>query len=144
MPVANEPVLKTSTKFDRSVQPSLGTDPEVTIPPVWKGSLGNGIKLWGIVQKELPLIQYSIVISGGHLLDELSKAGLANLTAALMNEGTKNKTPEELEDAIRLLGANISVSAGTESITIRVSSLARNFEKTISLVEEMLFRTTLG
>jgi zinc protease len=139
VPVANEPVVKTSTKFDRTVQPSLSADPEVTIPPVWQGSLGNGIKLWGIVQKELPLIQYSIVISGGHLLDELSKAGLANLTAALMNEGTKNKTPEELEDAIRLLGANISVSAGTESITIRVSSLARNFEKTISLVEEMLF-----
>ena len=56
-----------------------------------------------------------------------------------MNEGTKNKTPEELEDAIKLLGANISVSAGNENITIRVSTLARNFEKTIALVEEMLF-----
>jgi zinc protease len=139
VPAASEPVVKTPTKLDRSVQPSLGVDPEVTIPPVWKGSLGNGMKLWGIVQKELPLIQYSIVISGGHMLDEISKAGLANLTASLMNEGTKNKTPEELEDAIRLLGANITFSAGIESITIRVSSLARNFEKTISLVEEMLF-----
>ncbi len=37
------------------------------------------------------------------------KAGVANLTASLMNEGTKNKTPEELEDAIRLLGASISM-----------------------------------
>ncbi|MCX6327262.1 MAG: pitrilysin family protein [Bacteroidia bacterium] len=135
---ADEPVVKTATKFDRSVQPTVGADPEVTIPPVWKGALGNGMKVWGIVLRELPLIQYSIVISGGHILDELSKAGLANLTASLMNEGTKNKTPEELEDAIRLLGANISVSAGTESITIRVSSLARNFEKTITLAEEML------
>jgi zinc protease len=138
--VANEPVVKTPTKFDRSVQPIPGPDPEVTIPPVWNGSLANGMKLWGIVQKELPLVQYSIVISGGHMLDELPKAGLANLTASLMNEGTKTKTPEELEDAIRLLGASITFSAGTESITIRVSSLARNFEKTISLVEEMLFQ----
>jgi zinc protease len=73
------------------------------------------------------------------MLDELPKAGLANLTASLMNEGTKNKTPEELEDAIKLLGASISFSAGTESITVRVSCLARNFEKTISLVKEMLF-----
>jgi zinc protease len=56
-----------------------------------------------------------------------------------MNEGTKNKTPEELEDAIRLLGASISVSGSNENITIRVSTLARNFEKTINLVEEMLF-----
>jgi len=87
----------------------------------------------------LPLIQYSIVISGGHLLDELPKAGVANLTASLLNEGTKNKTPEQLEDAIRLLGASITFYAGTDNITVRVSTLARNFEKTLSLVEEMLF-----
>jgi len=134
-----EKIIKTPTKFDRSVQPPFGPDPEVSIPPVWKASLANGMKIRGITQNELPMINYSIVIDGGHLLDELSKAGVSNLTAQVMNEGTKNKTPEELEDAIRLLGANITVSSGTENITIRVTTLERNFEKTIGLVEEMLF-----
>ena len=55
-------------------------------------------------------------MEGGHLLDDASKAGLANLTASVMNEGTRNKTPEELEDAIKLLGATINISAGNESI----------------------------
>ncbi len=55
-----------------------------------------------------------------------------------MNEGTKNKTPEQLEDAIGLLGAHIRVSADNENITIDVSSLSRNFEKTLELVEEIL------
>ena len=50
----------------------------------------------------------------------------------------KNKTPEQLEDAIKLLGASISVYAGNENITISVNTLARNFEKTLALVEEML------
>ncbi len=66
------------------------------------------------------------------------KAGLANLVASLMNEGTKNKTPEQLEDAIGLLGASIRVGSGDENISISVSTLAKNFEKTIALVEEML------
>lgn len=136
---ANEPYEKTPSKIDRSVQPVPGPDPEVSIPPVWKDSLSNGMKVWGIVQKELPLVQYSIIIPGGHLLDDISKPGVANLTATLMNEGTKNKTPEQLEDAIRLLGASISFSAGTENITLRVSALSRNFEKTLNIVEEMLF-----
>jgi zinc protease len=56
----------------------------------------------------------------------------------MMNEGTKNKTPEQLEDAIGLLGANISVSSGDENISIYVSSLSKNFEKTLALVEEIL------
>ncbi len=138
-PVAEEPIVKTPTKTDRSQQPPVGPDPEVTIPPVWTASLTNGMKISGITHTELPLLQYSIIIEGGRLLDDTSKAGLANLTASVMNEGTRNKTPEELEDAIKLLGASISVSAANENITFRVSTLARNFEKTIALVEEMLF-----
>ena len=136
---AEEAIVKTPTKLDRSVQPPVGPDPEVTIPSVWTGSLSNGMKLYGIKQSELPLVQYSIIISGGHLLDAIEKAGVASMTASLMNEGTKNKTPEELEDAIKLLGASISFYGGSENITVRVSTLARNFEKTIALVEEMLF-----
>jgi zinc protease len=136
---AEEPYTKTPTSFDRSVQPPVGPDPEVTIPTVWTSSLSNGMKLYGIKQSELPLVQYSIIISGGHLLDAMDKAGVASLTASSMNEGTKNKTPEELEDAIKLLGASISFYGGSENITVSVRTLARNFEKTIGLVEEMLF-----
>ena len=136
---AEEPYAKTPASFDRSVQPPVGPDPEVTIPSVWTSSLTNGMKIYGITQSELPLVQYSIVISGGHLLDTLDKEGVASMTASLMNEGTKNKTPEELEDAIKLLGATISFYGGSDNITIRVSTLARNFKQTIGLVEEMLF-----
>jgi zinc protease len=94
--------------------------------------------MWGIKQSELPLIQYSLVIDGGHLRDNIEKSGLANMVATMMNEGTKNKTPEELEDAIGLLGASIRVSASNEDISIDVSTLSRNFEKTMALVEEIL------
>ena len=133
-----EPVAKTPTKLDRSVKPVIGPDPEVTIPTPWKESLSNGMKVWGIVQNELPLVQYSIVIDGGHMLDKVEKTGVANLVASMMNEGTKTKTPEELEEAIGLLGASIRVTSSNEDISVEVSSMAKNFEKTIALVQEIL------
>jgi zinc protease len=133
-----EPVVKTVTKIDRSVMPAVSADPAVTIPAIWKGSLANGMKIWSIRQNELPLVQYSLVISGGHMLDNIGKAGVANLVAAMMNEGTKNKTPEQLEEAIGLLGASIRVNSGNEDISINVSTMAKNFEKSLALVEEIL------
>jgi len=136
--VAEEAVVKTVTNLDRSIKPQPGPDPEVTIPKPWSGSLQNGLRIWGIQQNELPLVQYSITMEGGHKLDKVEKAGVAALVAQMMNEGTKNKTPEQLEDAIGLLGAYIRVEAGNEDITISVSTLKRNFEKTLALVEEML------
>jgi len=135
---AEEAIVKTPSGFDRTVMPPVGPDPEITIPQPWTSSLSNGIKIWGIRQNELPLVQYSIVIEGGHMLDNIEKAGVASFTAAMMNEGTRNKTPEQLEDAIGLLGASIRVSSGDEDISINVSSLSKNFEKTLALVEEIL------
>jgi zinc protease len=133
-----EPIVKTITKLDRSVMPKIGPDPEVTIPSPWKASLSNGIKVWGIAQNELPLVQYSLVIDGGHMLDKVEKAGVANLVATMMNEGTKNKTPEQLEDAIGLLGASIRVTSSNEDISVEVSSMTKNFEKTLALVQEII------
>ncbi len=136
--VTDEPAVKTPTAFDRSIMPPVGPDPEVTIPALWSDSLSDGMKVWGIVHNELPLIQYSLVIEGGHMLDKIDKPGVANLLATMMNEGTKNKTPEELEDAIGLPGASIRVSSDNESISVDVSTMARNFDKTLALVKEML------
>ena len=68
-----EPIVKTPAKLDRSVMPKIGPDPEVTIPTPWKTSLSDGMKIWGIVQNELPLIQYSIVIDGGQMREPKTK-----------------------------------------------------------------------
>ncbi len=135
---ADEKIEKTPGKFDRSVAPVPGPDPEIKIPVVWNSVSANGMKIHGIEQHELPLLTYSIVIRGGHMLDDISKPGVARFMAQMLNEGTKNKTPEELEEAIQLLGATVTISGGEESITVSVNSLSRNFEKTLALVEEIL------
>ncbi|OFY61446.1 MAG: peptidase M16 [Bacteroidetes bacterium RBG_13_42_15] len=133
-----EVIEKTPSKFDRSVAPVPGPDPAITPPKVWQTEADNGMKIYGIVQDELPLVTYSIVIKSGHILDDINKPGVARFTAQMLNEGTKNKTPEELEEEIQLLGANINIRAGDENLTLSVTTLARNFEKTLTLVEEML------
>jgi zinc protease len=135
-----EVIEKTPSSFDRSVAPVPGPDPSITIPPVWQAEAPNGMKIYGIEQHELPLVTYSLAIRGGHTLDDISKPGIARFTAQMLNEGTKNKTPEELEEAIQLLGASINVRGGDESITVSVRTLTRNFEKTLALVEEMLLQ----
>ena len=133
-----EVIEKTPSSFDRSVAPVPGPDPSITLPEIWKSEASNGMKLYGIGQHELPLVVYSIVIEGGHMLDDPAKPGVARFTASMLNEGTKNRTPEQLEEEIQLLGAIINIGCSDERITVSVNTLARNFEKTLALVQEML------
>ncbi|MEM7186889.1 MAG: pitrilysin family protein [Bacteroidota bacterium] len=128
---------KTPSKYDRS-EPPFGEAPLFAMPEVWQGSLGNGMKLLGIENDELPLVNFSISIPSGHNMDPRDKSGLAVFSADLMNEGTANRTAAELEEAIGLLGSRIFINGGLEQITISGNCLARNFEATIALAQEML------
>ncbi len=129
---------RTPSSFDRTVEPAYGESPTITIPQVWENSLSNGLKVYGIENNEVPLVQFNLVIDGGQLLESMDRLGVANLTASLMNKGTKSKTVEELEEAIQELGASIRIFANKENITINGTTLAKNYEATLALTKEML------
>jgi len=129
---------KTPSTFDRRVEPPYGDSPSLAVPKVYEHSLQNGLKIYGIENSEVPLIRFNLTIDGGQSLESLDKLGVANLTANLLNKGTKNKTVADLEEAIQELGASIYVYSGKENITISGTTLSKNYDKTLALVEEML------
>ena len=137
---SEQEIEKTPSEFDRSVQPEMGETPKLNIPESWTANLDNKLEVYGIEQTELPLVNFSLVIEGGHLLDDLSKNGVANLMSDILMEGTANKTPAELEEEIDLLGANINMYTSNESIVIRGNTLKRNFDKTMALIQEILLQ----
>lgn len=135
---AEAEIVKTPSNFDRSKPPVVGESPALSIPKMWTKTLNNGMKVSGIQQDEIPVATFSLVIEGGHLLDDMQKNGVANLMSDILMEGTANKTPEELEEEIELLGASIYMYTTRESIVIRGNTLTRNLQKTLDLVTEII------
>ena len=99
----NNEVIKTPSNFDRSIEPGQGVSPKLNIPESWSATTANQMKVLGVEQTELPLVNFSLIIDGGHMLDSFDKNGVANLMTDIMMEGTANRTPQELEEAIELL-----------------------------------------
>jgi zinc protease len=130
--------IKTPSSFDRSIEPPYGETPSLAVPKVYENSLENGLKIFGIENNEVPLVRFNLTIDGGQLLESMDQLGVANLTASLLNKGTKNKTVQELEEAIQDLGASIYSYAGKESITISGTTLSKNYIATLALAQEML------
>ncbi len=134
----NEQIVKTESTMDRTVEPPTAKEPEVNAPKIWKAELSNGIKVFGIQNKELPLVNMSIIIKGGVMQDNINLPGVASMVAGVLPQGTKNKTPEDLEEEIELLGSSIYMYTGREEMTMNANTLSRNFGKTVSLMEEIL------
>ncbi|MCK0130737.1 insulinase family protein [Flavobacteriaceae bacterium F08102] len=131
---------KTPSSFDRSIEPPYGETPVVKAPEVWKDELNSGIKIYGITNDEVPLVQFKMQIKGGMLLENSGKIGVSNLLASLMTRGTEDKTPEEFENAIESLGASISARASTGHIEISGMSLSKNYDATMQLITEMILK----
>ena len=128
---------KTPTKHDRS-EPPFGELPLLKMPEIWDRDLGNGVTVRGIETNEIPLVQFDITIPGGRWSESARYNGRLSLLASLMREGTASKTPAEFEQAIGLLGSGINVSTNAQELTISATTLARNFEETVALVQEVL------
>lgn len=133
-----EKIVKTPTLINRTVMPSDGPDPTLSIPAVWVSKLSNGLQVLGIEQAELPLVQFSLEMKGGHYLDPIDKPGVANMLCELMMEGTRNRTPLELEEEIDRLGASIYINVSSNSIALSANCLTRNYDQVIALSKEIL------
>ncbi len=137
--VVDDDYERTPSKIDRSVEPAYLTNaPKTNIPQIWRTTLSNGIDVAGITQNEIPMVNLTISIDGGAILDPAGKRGTASVNASMMNEGTSEHTAVELEQALKKLGATARVNAGTKATTITVSALSKNLPEVMDIVCEML------
>ncbi|OWP63440.1 peptidase M16 [Hymenobacter amundsenii] len=131
---------KATDTFDRTKQPKSGTAPLVQVPEVWQSKFDNGLRVMGNRNAEIPTVTALLTIRGGHRLEQLNRnqAGIAALTAALMNEGTEQYTSEQFSSELDKLGSTIRVGAGDDNTTVYVQTLTKNLPATMKLLEQRL------
>ncbi len=134
--------VKAKDNFDRSKQPVESTPKVPVVPQYYTHDLKNGLKIIGTQDSESPKVVLLITINGGDLVvgaADPKKVGLAELTASMMGEGTQTYTTEQLSAELEKLGSSIAFSGGAENSSIVVSSLSKNLDATLKLLEDELF-----
>ncbi|HEY4650343.1 MAG TPA: insulinase family protein, partial [Pontibacter sp.] len=128
--------------FDRSKRPVAGQATAVTVPNYYTTKFKNGLKVIGTKSDEIPTVTMQLTIAGGHRLsaNNPGKAGIASLTASLLNEDTENYSSEQFSSELDKLGSSIRIASGTDETYIMVQSLKKNLDKTLALLEERMFR----
>ncbi len=133
------PELRTFTDdFDRSVQPEPGHNPNAELPPVTDDRLANGVRLLAVPNNETPTVTIRAVFDMGQRDEPAGKAGLANLTTALMGEATQRRTAAEFSDALDRIGARLSVSSGSYESSVTLAVLDRHLEAAMDLMMERI------
>lgn len=133
-------IRKAKDNFDRSVIPTSGANKAVDVPKMWQKTLANGIKILGTQSIETPTTTLLLKVPAGHYYTDKEKAGVVSLLASTLNESTTVRSAEQMSNELEKLGSSISISAGTQYLNVSVSSLTKNLNATLLLVNEKLLK----
>jgi len=100
--------------------------------------LSNNMTLLHAERKALPIVTIVMAVRAGSIVEPSDKAGLAYLTAALLNEGTKKRTSRKISEAIEFVGGSLSASAGQDYTTISLSVLKKDIDLGFDLLADIL------
>src|SRR2546430_9512206 len=126
-----------SQVIDRSKPPELGPPPRVSLPPIVTRQLANGLKLMIVEQHELPLADFVLLVGSGGTADAEGKTGVANLTSAMLREGTTTRKSLDIADQIAFLGINLSPISSWESSTLSLHTPTAQLDSALAIFADV-------
>lgn len=101
--------------------------------------LSNGVPVYVVEDHSLPLVDVAVAVRTGDWTDPADRVGVASFAGALVRRGgTGSRTPDELDEQVDFLGAEIDTVTGTtrSGATLNVSS--RTLGEAMDLFCEMV------
>ncbi|HLM67918.1 MAG TPA: pitrilysin family protein, partial [Longimicrobium sp.] len=126
--------------LDRKVVPPAGPAPEVVFPAVQQRTLSNGLRVYVVERRNVPLVTMRLVVDAGSAADPAGRGGLAALTAEMLDEGTTTRSSLQLADELELLGADLFTSGGYDVASVQLNTLSRNVRPALGILADVVAR----
>lgn len=129
------------------IQPTLAKPhEELTFEPIQfkppvpeQRELSNGMKLYLLEDRELPLFNINGLIRTGSIYEPGEKVGLASIFASVMRTGgTISREPDALNEELESMAAAVEISMSAEYGGMSLSTLAEDIEKGLEIFADVL------
>ena len=126
--------------LDLTKPPTLGPPPSLRPPQISTRELPNGLKIVVLEQHELPLVDVILQIRSGGESDPAGKMGTAALVAAMLTEGTTNRTALQIADQAAYLGIQLNASSGWEQSNVSLHTPTAQLDSALALFSDVTLR----
>jgi zinc protease len=117
--------------------PGLSAERQVTWPKRTKTRLANGLEVILAESHAIPKFCGQLSFRSGNAAVVDRGPGLAEMTATVARTGTKHRVSRQIEEDLRRIGADLSSSAGADTIGIGFAGLSELAEPLLGLVNEL-------
>jgi zinc protease len=129
---------------DRSKPPALGPAPALTLPPIQKRTLTNGLPVWIVEMHKVPLVDVTLLIKSGASSDPGDKIGIANVAADMLDEGAGTRSSLDIADAIAFLGGSLTTGSDWDSSIVRLHLPVSKIDDGLGVMSDVALRPTFA
>jgi zinc protease len=115
-----------------------GRAPDAAAPLAHREVLPNGIVLLVAERPAVPIVAVRVLMRAGAVEDPADRAGLANLTGAVLTRGTAKRTGPELDSAIEFVGGSVEAGTGRDTLTVSMTTQKKDMTLGLDLVSEVV------
>jgi zinc protease len=101
-------------------------------------TLANGLQVVVIERHDLPLVTLRMVVKAGAEADPPDAPGTAQLVTALLNQGTADRSAEQIAKAIDRAGGDIDTGADWDSSYVSLSVLSNHTATAFDLLSDIM------
>lgn len=98
----------------------------------------NGMTVLVLEQHFLPIVEIHALVKAGSAYDPPEKAGVANLVASLLDEGTASRSSKQLAEQIDFVGGSLEAKAGEDFTTASARVLKKDVDLGFTLLADIL------
>jgi predicted Zn-dependent peptidase len=136
-PPAPAPRLTPDAPF-RAAAPEAGPEPAFKVPAWKRFKLKNGLSVVLAEFHDLPLVDLNMVVKAGGGANPTDMAGLADMTARMLTEGTKTRTAPVIADETAQLGATLNAGSSWDASTVSLSTLTKNLDPALAVFADVV------
>ncbi len=114
-----------------------GPSKSFVLPAVQVSVLKNGLKIYAVPRKDLPLISLHLILPFGAETDPPSQGGLCDLTAEMLTLGTHRRSAARLAADVDGMGAILGAHSGWNATSIRLFGLSEDWARLLDLLLEV-------
>ncbi|HVF28837.1 MAG TPA: pitrilysin family protein, partial [Pyrinomonadaceae bacterium] len=123
---------------DTSKLPKAGPDPKLALPQIQRRRLSNGLEVLIVEHHELPVVNINLVVKTGGAADPQERAGLAGVTASLLDEGTKTRSALDIANQLSSIGASLGTGSGWDSSNAVLLTVARHLDRALDIFADVV------
>jgi predicted Zn-dependent peptidase len=127
-------------RVDRTRLPEIGDARPFRFPDIRKASLPNGLRVWTVEHRSVPVATFVLLVTVGSAADPLDRPGLASLTGDMLDEGAGGRSAIEVHDALARIGAAFDTEVGPDAAILTLTTLARFRRRGLDLLADLVLR----